>query len=172
MTEPKPSSTASRATGFSPVAAVMAWVLPGLGHILLGERERGYRIMAGVLGLVFIGLLVGGIDCVDRRNDRLWFLAQGLCGPVAFAADAANQALVQSHVIDWSRRTDWDKFLSEDPEVLDDLRRVGIGRVNEMGTLFVALAGLMNLVVILDALFRAPPPLERRAADSATGGAA
>ena len=34
----------------------------------------------------------------------------------------------------------------------------GLGRVNDMGTLFIALAGLMNLVVILDALHFAPKP--------------
>jgi hypothetical protein len=79
---------------------------------------------------------------------------------------------VQSHVRDWSRRTDWDQFLNRDPEVLDELRRVGIGRVNEMGTLFVALAGLMNLVVILDAMFREPRPLERRADHRPPGDAA
>ena len=35
-------------------------------------------------------------------------------------------------------------------------RRIGLGRVNEMGTLFIALAGLMNLVVVLDALCYRP----------------
>ena len=36
--------------------------------------------------------------------------------------------------------------------VLKLLERKGLSRVNEMGTLYSALAGLMNLVVILDAL--------------------
>ena len=148
---------------FAPGAAILAWLLPGLGHWVLGERKRGALIGAGVLGLVLSGLLVGGVDCVDSRNDRLWFLAQGLNGPVAFAANAVNQSFVQQHVVDWSRRDQWDEFQNGDPVVLDHLRRSGTGRVNEMGTLFVALAGLMNLVAILDALYFQPRPLERRA---------
>ena len=68
--------------------------------------------------------------------------------------DIANQALVQQPKLDWQRDVNLrEAFLAEDPEVLDALRRVGIGHVNEMGTLFIALAGLMNLVVILDALY-------------------
>ena len=38
------------------------------------------------------------------------------------------------------------------------MRAVSLGRVNEMGTLFIALAGLMNLIVILDALYFHPHP--------------
>ncbi len=144
----------------SPSAAVLAWLWPGLGHISLGERRRGFLIMFGVLFLVVSGLLIGGLDCVDRRNDRLWFLAQSLCGPIAIVADLGNQALVQQVQPpdeDWRRNYDLrERFLDRDPELIGSLRRVGLGRVNEMGTLFVALAGLMNLVVILDALYARP----------------
>jgi hypothetical protein len=78
---------------------------------------------------------VGGVDCVDRQNDRLWFLAQSLCGPIAFVADFLNQSYVQ-------KLPDQERFAA-----------IALNKPNEMGTLFVALAGLMNLVVILDALF-------------------
>jgi hypothetical protein len=116
-------------------AGVAAWVLPGLGHILRGEPRRGRLIMFGVLFLVLTGLLVGGVDCVDRKRDRLWFLAQAVCGPIAFAADFLNQGYVQ-------KLPDEERFPA-----------IALNKPNEMGTLFVALAGLMNLVVILDAAF-------------------
>ena len=132
---------------FSPGAALLAWLWPGLGHISLGERKRGQLIMLGVLFLFVSGLLIGGLDCVDRKHDRLWFLAQGFCGPIAFAADFANQRMVQAPL-----------ELKDDPQLIEHLSRIGIGRVNEMGTLFIALAGLMNLVVILDALYYTPKP--------------
>jgi hypothetical protein len=152
----------------SPAAAVLAWLWPGLGHISLGERGRGFRIMFGVLFLFVLGLLIGGLDCVDRRNDRLWFYAQSMCGPIALGADVANQALVQRRAADWQMPGgNWRKddaldadYAAGDPELLESLRRVGLGRVNEMGTLFIALAGLMNLVVILDALYYRPRGME------------
>jgi hypothetical protein len=141
---------------FSPVAAVLAWLWPGLGHIAHGEKKRGGFIMFGVLFLFCCGLLVGGFDAVDRREDRLWFIAQSLCGPIAFGADLINQNYV--------------KQLPDDRRI----RTIGLARVNEMGTLMIALAGLMNLVVILDALHFHPkpqalePPPRRRAEDAAT----
>jgi len=135
---------------FNPTAAVLAWILPGLGHMSLGHRKRGGLIMFGILFLFIGGVLIGGIDCVDRKNDRLWFLAQSVCGPIAFCVDALNQGYI--------------KHLP--PE--EQLQTVALNKPNEMGTLFCALAGLMNLVVILDALYFAPkslpPQPERRIA--------
>jgi hypothetical protein len=154
---------------FSPGAAILAWLWPGAGHMSHGETKRGVLIMAGVLLLFFCGLLVGGIDAVDRRNDKLWFLAQSLCGPISFIADYANQQLVQGPMPDFHRNGGARiAYQERNPELMTLLRREGLGRVNEMGTLFIALAGLMNLVVVLDALYYEPRPLpERRGAGEA-----
>lgn len=137
---------------FNPTAAILAWILPGLGHIHIGERKRGFLVMFGVLFLFLGGVLVGGVDSVDRRDDRLWFMAQVLCGPIAFVADYANQVFVK-------RPPDWEqRYQRSDPDVIRRLQRKSLGHVNEMGTLFSALAGLMNLVSILDVL---QPPQRR-----------
>ncbi|MHC5023332.1 MAG: DUF6677 family protein [Planctomycetota bacterium] len=132
----------------NPIAAVAAWAWPGLGHIVRGQPRRGGLIMAGMLFLIITGLLVGGLDCVDRRRDRLWFLAQSLCGPLVFVADWTNQNYLKTYNEEEIRRG----FVQQDPGVLANLDTIGLARVNEMGTLFVALAGLMNLIVILDCL--------------------
>jgi hypothetical protein len=133
---------------FNPLAGVLAWLWPGLGHIILGERRRGVYIMIGVLFLFVGGVLIGGIDSIDRRDDRLWFLAQGLNGPLAFGVDWLNQNQL--------------KNLPHDQRILT----IGINKPNETGTLFSALGGLMNLIVILDAMFYMPrpasPQVERR----------
>jgi len=105
--------------------------------------------MFGVLFLFFTGILVGGLDAIDRKTDFLWFLAQSLNGPLAFIADFINQHHLKTLPAPQQYAT------------------VAINRPNEMGTLFVALSGLLNLVVILDALYYAPKtgdsaPRERR----------
>jgi hypothetical protein len=126
---------------FNPGAAILAWLWPGLGHMSLGHRKRGGLIMLGVLFLFMTGILVGGIDVVDRKHDHLWFLAQSVCGPITFLTDYINQT--------------WLKTLPE-PQRWET---ISLNKPNELGTLFVALAGLMNLVVILDAMFFIPKPL-------------
>jgi hypothetical protein len=145
---------------FNALAMVLAWVLPGLGHISLGDRRRGLLIMAGTLFLFFGGMLIGGLDVVDRRNDRLWFLAQAGCGPVAFVADFANARLLQSGRIGTLYRAGSSR--SAKPPVSSFS---GLSHVNEYGTLFGALAGMMNVIVIMDAATRAPRPfrVDRRA---------
>jgi hypothetical protein len=134
-TEPILDTDDDDAQPFNAMAGVLAWVWPGLGHIVRGERRRGRLIMFGMLFLFFCGLLVGGVDCVDRKRDHLWFLAQAVCGPIAFAADLVNQQYVQT-------LPDEERY-----------RAIALNKPNEMGTLFIALAGLMNLVVIMDAMF-------------------
>ena len=147
-------SISTKSSGqFTPSAAILAWLWPGLGHIHLGDRKRGFLVMFGVLFIFLGGVLIGGLDVVDRKDDRLWFLAQVLCGPIAIAADAANQRFLKPMSGNWV-----DRYEEGDPQVTRQLHRKSLGHVNEMGTLYCALAGLMNLVAILDAL---QPPNRR-----------
>ncbi len=119
------------------MAALMAWIFPGLGHMLLGQRRRGLLIMFGILFLFFSGLLIGGLDAVDMKQDRIWFVGQAFNGPIAFVADFLNQAFIQNQPMDIR------------------IHRVGLANVNWLAMLFITLGGLMNLVVILDAFY--PP---------------
>lgn len=152
---------------FSPQAAVLAWLWPGLGHISLGERKRGLYIMIGVLFLYFCGTLIGGLDTVDRRSDRLWFYAQAVCGPLAFGTDWMTQKYVKLVPANELNA----RFQQGDLDAIKTTRRTSLGKVNEIGTLFCALAGLMNLIVILDALHFHPRPSRStgEASSDATG---
>jgi len=119
-------------------AGVAAWLVPGGGHLFVHrETARGLAIMAGLLFLVLTGVLVGGLNCVDHEEHRLWFIAQAGCGPITFGLDLLNQGWVKGDEADLARSTSF-------------------GRPQEMGTLFVALAGLMNIAVVLDALHHRP----------------
>jgi|TARA_B100001964_G_C14195066_1_gene582931 hypothetical protein len=119
---------------FNVSAVVLGWLFPGLGHIAIGQRRRGFLIMFGILFLVFFGVLVGGIDAVDHQHDRLWFIAQVWVGPIVIAIDLMNQQLIVPL------------------PVTQKATLVGLSHANEIGTLFIAMAGLMNFVVLLDVL--------------------
>tara|TARA_Y100000589_G_scaffold226031_1_gene213474 strand:+ start:1016 stop:1582 length:567 start_codon:yes stop_codon:yes gene_type:complete len=117
-----------------PGAAVLAWILPGLGHIAIGQHRRGLMMMFGILFLFVFGVLIGGVDVVDMKRDRLWFLAQGCNGPIAFLVDYLNQTLLKTAA------------------PATQARLTSLGNINATGTLFIALGGLMNFILILDAL--------------------
>lgn len=138
------------------LAYLLAWAFPGLGHWWLGERRRALLAGGGVLGLFIGGLLIGGLDCVDQREDGPWFLAQAWNGPIAFAADFANERLLKSgRVGELLPSPAPASTPGGPPGVVQVSTLKGVGVVNDVGTLFIALGGLMNLVVMLDATARA-----------------
>ncbi len=158
-------------TGFNPAALFAACVLPGLGHLVRGERQRGIYIMASLLGLFGGGLLLGGIDVIDRKEDAVWFYAQGLVGPAAFGIDYYHQRHLK--VIDPRTRQLRSAYPTEGRNP-DGTVKLGfrppntksVGRMNELGTLACALAGMINLIVILDAGFPSIRPTRRREAEA------
>ena len=128
-------------------SGLLGWIWPGLGHLRNGDGRRGRLVMLGVVGLFLAGVLVGGVDCVDRREDGLWFLAQAGAGPIAFLVDAANSLLLKSGKVgEMLPMTLPNGTMTQ----VNSFRSVGV--VNDMGTLFTAMAGLMNVVAVLDAL--------------------
>ena len=131
---------------------VLNWAFPGLGHVVLGHRKRGFLGMAAILGMFGCGLLIGGIDAVDSVEDAPWFIAQSGNGPIALATDWANQNILKTGKVG---------ELLPAPAPLDPLGRPlpgqhtmssfkGLGSANEFGTLFIALGGLMNFILVMD----------------------
>jgi len=140
------------ASGQGVKGPVLNWAFPGLGHVVLGHRKRGFLAMAAILGMFGCGLLIGGIDAVDSVEDAPWFIAQSGNGPIALAADWANQNILKTGKVG---------ELLPAPAPLDPLGRPlpgqhtvssfkGLGSANEFGTLFIALGGLMNFILIMD----------------------
>lgn len=141
------------ATGQGVKGPVLAWVFPGLGHLALGHRRRGLLAMCGVLGMFVTGLLIGGVDAVDSVEDGPWFIAQSANGPIALGTDWINQNVLKTGKVG---------ELLPAPAPLDPLGRPvqgtftmssykGLGAANEFGTLFIALGGMLNAILIMDA---------------------
>lgn len=188
-----PSMTYDQSPTERAVATLAAVALPGAGHAYLGETRRAILIACGVLGLFFGGLLIGGIDVVDRKEDFVWFLGQGLVGPIAFGADYYHQNFLKVRDTDRgglrsahpyeirhpenARAIPVRHFETGEPIQFEDPRTKqfrlstpsdrppnskSIGRVNELGTLMSAVAGMLNLICIIDAATRQRVARKRR----------
>ena len=77
-------------SAMKPDRMLFAWLWPGGGYFAERQHARGFRAMGGVLFLYLSGLLIGGLDAVDRKHDGIWFYAQAFNGPIAFATDFAR----------------------------------------------------------------------------------
>lgn len=216
---PTPKTPPRPADAPQPVAAVLAFLIPGAGHYSLGHTRRGILIALAIFGLFFGGLLIGGIDAVDSRENRIWFFGQALVGPTAFAVDAFHQRLLKvdgpAYFKDIEARSTFPgvnddpsdfytthyertlgffrraaapyeirdpntgraivvrdpRFAADDPaapllftdprtgqqrlSTLDDRPPYvqSLGRASELGTLFATIAGMMNLICIIDAAY-------------------
>jgi hypothetical protein len=134
---------------FTPIPGIAAAVLPGLGYAVQGRFRRAFAAAVGVLGLVFGGLFIGGIGVVDRREDTLWFVAQAFVGPVTFGIDYVHQTTFKVRMAGPPRPPTPEEWLDWDgPEPRP--ARPAIGKVSDVGSLYVAIAGMLNLIIIVD----------------------
>jgi len=127
----------------SPVAAlVLGWILPGAGHAYAGRWGKAVLFFLCITGLLAAGLVVGGGTVLlyqvpghaAGNHVRLWYAAQFCAGGPAVALTPVSQYIASQRSIDWA-----------DP-------------LHEMGTLYTAVAGFLNLLVMMDAYTRVAYP--------------
>lgn len=145
-----------RERGKSPeLAGALAWLIPGAGHIYAGFLIKGLGGMVFVLGLFFWGLLLSRGESVSLRKEgghEYAFLAQlGAGGPTLLGL-AYNHEKIPG--------------LRYDPPDVSDPNQVEAYAArlpgNDAGLLFTMIAGLLNLLLISDALNGVPGAMTRR----------
>ncbi|MCC7407596.1 MAG: hypothetical protein IT442_05965 [Phycisphaeraceae bacterium] len=136
-----------------PELAAATWLVPGAGHWFLGRRDKAVVLFLTIMGLWVIGLWIGGVSVIDRKQDAEgarggvspWFLAQGLVGP-SWGVDTWHQRLKgeSRSRFGGSPRPDDKPWPVFEPAV---------GRSAEIGTLYTAMAGMLNLLVMLEVVW-------------------
>jgi hypothetical protein len=133
------------------LAAVLAWLIPGLGHWYQGRRHKAVLFFVCIMGTFSYGLYLGEGRVVYaswRPNDRrLQYFTQIAVGLPALPA--AVQVMRGDHPIKFPI---YDKFMV--PPKLDRELDELIKRLNrywELGTYFTVIAGLLNILAIYDA---------------------
>ena len=129
------------------LACVLAWLLPGAGHFYLGRRAKGLVFLCIVLITFFTGLALSGrvyLATADQPLSYLATFANLALGPL----DLIGRQLSYERIIYvFPRET--DRMLYQD--ILDRTRARILAVTHEYGTTFILTAGLMNILLILDA---------------------
>ncbi len=112
---------------FGPVA--VAWLVPGGGHFLLKRHGRAMVLFFAIASMFLLGLMMRGALFQPKTGDLLTTLIY--CG--GFVADLAAGLLYLLTV--------WLGY--SQPEVA--------GHVHDYGTKFLAGAGLLNVLAMVDA---------------------
>ena len=124
-TPPPPPALPRRIRRRSPwAAAILGWAVPGLGQVYAGRPGKALVLAATIVGLFYAGWAMTGFTGVDPYTYGLEFVAHAwIGGPTAYAY--------------WTSR---------DIVLTDPLPWLEVGR------LYAAVAGLLNIVAICDAL--------------------
>lgn len=129
-----------------PIAGFLAWLVPGLGHIYLGHRVRGLVCLVTITVTFWTGVAIGGVQAtVDPQERTLWFMAQLCTGGNTIAAYGLHSFVEPSPTAGQRPTAVLAHWLS-----------------SEVGVHYTGVAGLLNLLVILDALGRADAPSPKR----------
>jgi hypothetical protein len=135
-----------------PLVALAGWLIPGAGYWLIGQRIRAITVGVTILVLFTLGILIAGMRVVQapdmsgpgstlqRVLQRPWFIGQVLSGPVGLISAYISEQLSQSPT-----------YRAVEAKA----------RLAEIGTLYTAVAGMLNLLTIIDASHRASSEARR-----------
>ncbi len=149
--------------GWAVVAGLLAWVIPGAGHILLHRTVRGVIIFVCVVGLFWSGMAIGGVFTVDPIRERWWFIGQMCTGASGFIGyqreERAREAVAASAGIsplphpgmtrtgdDW-----WTAFKKQAAQADLWLAYPGDG----VARAYSGIAGMLNIMCVFDAVMLA-----------------
>ena len=151
-----------------PIVAALGWLVPGLGYWMLGQKRRALLAGVTILFLFLFGLLISGIRCIDVPGydangsviyvkeangtksplitgapfravlDKPWYIPQILAGPLTIGSSFWSVSVASAK--DMSGFQAYPKATA---------------RMFDIGTLYTAIAGMLNLLIIIDSAYRA-----------------
>ncbi len=172
-------------TTSAPLVALAGWLVPGSGYFLIGQMNRALVIGCTIIFLFLAGLLIAGVRVVEvpgfdvntggkqmitfryvdpathhtrveehwamdvsvlgEIREKPWSVPQALTGPIAIAAGWASV-----------------EAAATDPATGKPYGSIVHARINEIGSLYLSVAGLLNLMAIIDSTWRASHLNEKR----------
>ncbi|MFN0135937.1 MAG: DUF6677 family protein [Phycisphaerae bacterium] len=118
-------------------AGMLAWLIPGAGHFMLGMRGFAIVYFIAVTFCYFGGMLIGGIKgSVDPKGNPWLFAAELGVGGYTGAMYLIAQSIPTFPPKDPS------PYISYYPE-------------SDVAQIYISVAGLLNILAVLDAMTRA-----------------
>jgi len=100
----------------------LAWLIPGAGHLYIGRKAKGVYFFSLVTGAYFLGLFLAGFRNVNIHRFPWHYAGEIFNGGATLVVQFLTQDLLVGH---------FNRFL-------------------EHGTLITTVAGLLNVVVMVD----------------------
>ncbi len=105
-----------------------AWAVPGAGYVVLGDHKRALVVCITIALTFCLGLYIGSIGVIDSVGAKPWYAAQLMNSP--------GVILIAQHV---ARTNSYPVY----------------GRPAEIGQIYTSIAGLLNLLCIVNSVYMA-----------------
>ena len=110
-------------TVFIFIVALLSWLVPGGGYFFLKEKKRAIIIFATIFLTFLMGLYIGSIGVIDPIGSWPWYIAQLMNSPMVMIL--GHQSAGGGYPV--------------------------YGKPNEIGQIYTSIAGLLNLLCIVNA---------------------
>lgn len=129
------------------IVALLAWVIPGAGHFFIKERKRAAIIFVTITATMLTGLGVGSIAVINPVGPGWpWYIGQMLASP-AVAAVPHIKAKIESNINEQREQAQGKGF--------ETYKIVSYGKPQDIGQIYTAIAGGLNVLCILSAVYMA-----------------
>ena len=107
------------------IVGLLGWFVPGGGHLAIKENKHAIIIFTTIALTFAVGLYIGSIGVINPVGAKPWYVAQLMNSPAV--------------------------------AVIGQITRTGdypvYGRPNEIGQIYTSIAGLLNLLCIVNAVY-------------------
>ena len=104
---------------------LLAWLIPGGGHLALNEKKHAIIIFVTIALTFSAGLYIGSIAVIDPVHSKPWYVAQIMNSPTVAALGRIS--IEGNYTV--------------------------YGRPAEIGQIYTSIAGLLNLLCIVNAVY-------------------
>lgn len=107
------------------IVGLLGWLVPGAGHFIINKKKHALIIFIFVIITFVIGLYIGSLAVIDPNGSKPWFAAQMMSTPAV--AILAHMSEAGGYKV--------------------------FGRPAEIGQIYTSVAGLLNLLCIVNAVY-------------------
>jgi hypothetical protein len=107
------------------IVGLVGWFVPGGGHLVINEKKHAFIIFVTIAFTFAAGIYIGSIGVINPVGAKPWYVAQLMNSPAVSALGRITAS------------GDYPVF----------------GRPNEIGQIYTSIAGLLNLLCIVNAVY-------------------
>jgi len=107
------------------IVGLLGWLVPGGGHLMINEKKHAFIIFVTIALTFAAGLYIGSIGIINPVGAKPWYVAQVMNSPAVAIIGRISAS------------GDYPVY----------------GRPNEIGQIYTSIAGLLNLLCIVNAVY-------------------